>query len=479
MWKIFYQWLDFRTIAGKIRAAVLAFGLAMASVLGVVGWQNQQAQALSQRVAQLHAKVSTITVHMRGDLNYVAMTQFRQLLTAAPGDARTRHRTWQNYLRTDYDTLRQFGPQLTPAERLDLDTLGQWLKTMEAYQDQVDTLIAQGRVAAVPDSVAVLPGQVRQQAIIDQISELRYQARLKLKDVSDHRQQLLQTETQAISLAIARTNRFLIVIALVASGLFLTLAWHLRRTVRQSLRQASAQLSQLAQGGLAQPSELPPNELATVLQAGNALNEHLKAVAKFAQAVGEGSFEAPFTPAGPQDTLGQALVAMKNRLQQAAQHDQQRQWASQGLQTCAELVNQHRSGAELLAKLWLAAVVKHLAANQAALFLGEENGPGLRLAASYAYGRPRVASLRLAPGEGLAGQVFLEKASQCYTQVPADYVRIKSGLGEASPRNLLIVPLLANQTAVGVLELASFTAFAPHQIAWAEQVANQLALGLR
>jgi putative methionine-R-sulfoxide reductase with GAF domain len=473
------KFFAFHTIAGKINAGILIFGLAMGSVLAVVLWQNRQAQLLSQRVAGLHAKVSTIAVNMRGDLNYVAMTQFRQLLTRDPQDAKSRRRTWERYLRTDYDTLRQLAQLLSPAERLHLDTLGLRLAKMEAYQNQVDSLLTQGNVVDAPDSVALPAGKVHLQEVIDEVADLRFEARLKLKDVGDERQELLQAETQAIATLIGQSDRAVVVIALLAVGSFLALAVNMRRTVRQSLHQVSGQLGQLAQGGLSRPSELPTNELAPVLQAGNLLNEHLQAAAKFAQAVGEGHFGTPFVPAGPQDALGHALLTMKNRLQLAALADQQRQWASEGLQACAHLIGQHRGNPAELAKQWLAAVVGHLEANQAALLFYDEPEARLVLAASYAYGRHKIGEMSLAPGEGLAGQVFLEKESQLFAQVPASYARIRSGLGEAGPQNLVIVPVLANQEPSGVVELASLSAFEPHQVAWLEQACAQLAVGMR
>ncbi len=391
----------------------------------------------------------------------------------------TRRRTWERYLRTDYDTLRQVAQLLSPAEQLHLDTLGQWLAKMEAYQNRIDSLLTEGSIVDAPDSVALPASKVHLQRVIDQVADLRYEARLKLKDVGDERQELLQAETQAIAVLVGQSDRAVVAIALLAVGSFLALAVNMRRTVRQSLRQVSEQLGQLAKGGLSRPSELPSNELAPVLQAGNRLNEHLQAAAQFAQAVGEGHFGAPFVPAGPHDALGHALLTMKDRLQLAAQADQQRQWASEGLQACAHLIGQHRTNPAELAKRWLAAVVAHLEANQAALFFCHEAEARLILAASYAYGRHKVGEMHLAPGQGLVGQVFLEKESQLFAHVPPTYARIRSGLGEAGPQHLLIVPLLANQMAVGVVELASFVAFEPQQVAWLEQASAQLAVGMR
>src|SRR5262249_6254689 len=63
----------------------------------------------------------------------------------------------------------------------------------------------------------------------------------------------------------------------------------------------------------------------------------------------------------------------------------------------------------------------------------------------------------LAPGEGVAGQAALERRILVLTALPDDYIRIQSGLGEAPPRVLAAVPILAQERVLAVLELATFT----------------------
>lgn len=55
----------------------------------------------------------------------------------------------------------------------------------------------------------------------------------------------------------------------------------------------------------------------------------------------------------------------------------------------------------------------------------------------------------------MVGQAAVEKRRIVLTNVPADYVRIASGLGECVPRDIVVVPLLAGQRVMGVVELAS------------------------
>lgn len=62
-------------------------------------------------------------------------------------------------------------------------------------------------------------------------------------------------------------------------------------------------------------------------------------------------------------------------------------------------------------------------------------------------------------GEGLTGQVAKNKILMKVDNIPDDYIKILSGLGSGSPKNLLIVPLLLNKETIGIIELASFKEF--------------------
>src|SRR5262249_34873656 len=103
--------------------------------------------------------------------------------------------------------------------------------------------------------------------------------------------------------------------------------------------------------------------------------------------------------------------------------------------------------------------------------------PQLSLLASYAdRGQGVGRTLRL--GEGLIGQCALEKQKIHITSAPPEYLRISSGLGEAPPRGIIVLPVIFEGQVKGVLELASFDAFNPTYQAFLEQLTESIGIVL-
>ena len=110
---------------------------------------------------------------------------------------------------------------------------------------------------------------------------------------------------------------------------------------------------------------------------------------------------------------------------------------------------------------FLQAVCKQLEAGQGGLYTTVES-EGTRkvvLTSGYALAMGEGTSVEFAFGEGLIGQAASEGRSLYVDDIPEGYIKIISGLGSASPRFLLIVPIKQQTTVRGVVEIASFTPF--------------------
>jgi methyl-accepting chemotaxis protein len=103
----------------------------------------------------------------------------------------------------------------------------------------------------------------------------------------------------------------------------------------------------------------------------------------------------------------------------------------------------------------------YINANQGYLYVINDDNPEdiyMEIQAVYAYGKQRYLEEKkeIRWKQGLVGQAWFDKDALYFTEIPADFVNITSGIGEATPRCVFIVPLMVNEKVLGVLEIASF-----------------------
>ena len=88
----------------------------------------------------------------------------------------------------------------------------------------------------------------------------------------------------------------------------------------------------------------------------------------------------------------------------------------------------------------------------------------LAIQSTYAYSRKKFLDKKIKPGQGLVGQAYLEKETVYLKDIPKGFMSITSGMGESTPNQVLITPLIVNEQVEGVLEMASFSTFEQYQI---------------
>ncbi|MEQ9438265.1 MAG: GAF domain-containing protein [Cyclobacteriaceae bacterium] len=180
------------------------------------------------------------------------------------------------------------------------------------------------------------------------------------------------------------------------------------------------------------------------------------------------------------DELGRSLIDMQEKLRDAKQREQREKFMNVGLAEISDILRKHVHSLEELSDHVITYLVKYLNANQGALFIANDiedsNGEQtLTMTACYAYEKKKFLEKTIQAGQGLVGQTYLEKKSVHLTQLPQNYVSITSGLGETTPKSLLLVPLIVNETIEGVLEIASFYKFSEDAVAFLEKVGESIA----
>lgn len=221
------------------------------------------------------------------------------------------------------------------------------------------------------------------------------------------------------------------------------------------------------------PQELLP----LVVEKYKGLQENISRATSFIRAIEKGNLEETYQVA-EEDTLGTSILSMREYLKEISAQEKQRIWSSEGLTRFNELLRAHDADIRGLCENMLSHLVKYIDANQGALFVLQDKDSEeayMEMVACYAYGRKKFLNKKILKGEGLVGQAWIENARVFLTDVPRDYVVITSGLGQATPSCVVIVPLKVNDEVYGVLELASFTVIPEYQLQFIEKLAENLA----
>ena len=98
------------------------------------------------------------------------------------------------------------------------------------------------------------------------------------------------------------------------------------------------------------------------------------------------------------------------------------------------------------------------------------------LSGSYACDRPENLFKEIKLGEGIIGQAALEKQTIVITNVPEDYIKIASGVGLGTPKNILVAPFVYEDEVLGIIELGSFNEFTKIQLKFIEQISSSIAI---
>ena len=165
-----------------------------------------------------------------------------------------------------------------------------------------------------------------------------------------------------------------------------------------------------------------------------------------------------------------------DELNAARELENQQNWISKGI---AEITLLFRQGGnkEVYDEI-LSSIIKYTNANQGGIYLlieNESNEQVLELSACYAYDRIKFLNKQIMPGQGLVGQCYLEKETILLRELPEDYINITSGLGDAPPTFVIILPLKSEQKIAGVMELAFFHELQDYQIEFLTRLAETIA----
>ncbi|MBZ6092630.1 HAMP domain-containing protein [Streptomyces olivaceus] len=220
--------------------------------------------------------------------------------------------------------------------------------------------------------------------------------------------------------------------------------------------------------------------------AGN-LTRQVRAIARVATAVTRGdlNLKIDVDASGEISELQDYINKMIANLRDTTIANKEQDWLKGNLARISGLM-QGRRDLQDVASLIMSELTPVVSAQHGAFFLampladGQEQAGAdgdpyeLRMLGSYGYSMGSMPT-SFRPGEALVGTAAQEKRTILVENAPSGYLKISSGLGEAPPAQVIVLPVLFEGQVLGVIELASFTPFTHIQKDFLNQIAEMIA----
>ncbi|MFG2135033.1 HAMP domain-containing protein [Streptomyces sp. NPDC048751] len=214
--------------------------------------------------------------------------------------------------------------------------------------------------------------------------------------------------------------------------------------------------------------------------AGN-LTRQVRAIARVATAVTRGdlNLKIDVDASGEIQELQDYINKMIANLRDTTIANKEQDWLKGNLARISALM-QGRRDLEDVASLIMSELTPVVSAQHGAFFVAVSSADGsgdpyeLRMLGSYGYSMGSMPT-SFAPGEALVGTAAEEKRTILVENAPSGYLKISSGLGEAPPAQVIVLPVLFEGSVLGVIELASFTPFTQIQKDFLNQIAEMIA----
>lgn len=326
-------------------------------------------------------------------------------------------------------------------------------------------------------STKLLAGDYIDQVVIPESNKI-----IEILSAIKKRQEVLAESTSATLVESTGNLRIItIVLGLAIIGIGFLSAYLLVRTITRPINYIKDVVVKLGRGELVEDkgTKFSNDEIGEMALATDSLVTGLKATTVFAENIGSGKYDSQFTPLSDHDVLGNALLNMRSNLARVAEDDKKRNWTTEGLAKFGEILRGNNSDVQKLTDEIVGNLVKYLKANQGALYIiddtNENEEQTMSMVSCYAWDKKKFINQKVHIGEGLAGQAWQEGDTIYITDVPQNYIKITSGLGDANPNAILIMPLKVNDQIFGVVELATFGSFRDFEIDFVKRIAESIA----
>jgi putative methionine-R-sulfoxide reductase with GAF domain len=225
------------------------------------------------------------------------------------------------------------------------------------------------------------------------------------------------------------------------------------------------------------------DEIAKLSESLNQHHKNIRLVYNIAYTIVKGKYNTQITT-DPNNVLGNVLSELKEKLMTAKQERKyveqesiRTEWYRQGISDFSDLLQLNYQDAQLLAKDAIKKIVKHMKVEQGGIFINEQRNEKeiLVLTSAYGYDKIKLMNSEIEIGESLPGKCAEERKVIQINDLPEGYTFIGSGLGENTPKSLLLVPMIYENKLFGVIEIASLNEIFEYKLNFIQVVAERMA----
>jgi CheY-like chemotaxis protein/signal transduction histidine kinase/HAMP domain-containing protein len=211
------------------------------------------------------------------------------------------------------------------------------------------------------------------------------------------------------------------------------------------------------------------------------LTTQVRAIAEVSTAVTKGDLtrsitvEAQGEVAALKDNINEMILNLKDTTQKNMEQD----WLKTNLARFTRMLQGQRDKTTV-AQMVLSELAPLVDAQQGVFYVNNStNGqPTMKLLGGYAYKKRKNLANEFSAGEGLVGQCTVERERILVTNVPNNYVYVSSGLGEAPPQNIVVLPVLFEGDVKAVIELSTFSTFSDTHLTFLDQLTESIGIVL-
>jgi methyl-accepting chemotaxis protein len=257
------------------------------------------------------------------------------------------------------------------------------------------------------------------------------------------------------------------------------------------LGKATEVLSILSKGDILNAPELPvksEDEIGKISESVNILVNGLSKMAKYADEIGKGNFDAPLDMLSNKDVIAATLINMSHNLSRSKDEEETRRkqereevWVSHGIANVSSILRNQYTEFDTFSKDVLSSMVKYIEGKVAAIYIVEQDTTlpeQVHLRQTASFGADEILSQRIdiRLREGIIGRAVSLKSMVMLDPIPKDYYKIASGLGRHTPKYVYAFPFVFNDECLGAIELGEMNPLEDYKIDFINRICESIAI---